>query len=146
MVRSKKSTEYRNSALDKLIENPYSFSKINNTKPRVFPITQSKKKFTYSGSYAYKRTHMHHPLNPLPPSAFKYDYEPVEYAIKNCHDPTLPHKVKKVLAKVVGCDHVIQHTNGMYEIRLYNGKSVVINTSDGYDLGGNKTLKHRSRR
>lgn len=145
IVRTKRSTEFRNNVLDKLIENPHSFSKINNTKPRVFPITQTKKKFTYSGPTRKKYTH--HSLNPLPASAFKYDYDPVEPAVKNCRDPTLPHNVRRVVAKLPDCDHVILHSNGIHEIRLYSGKSIVINTTNGYGyMGGKKTLKRRSRK
>ena len=98
---------------------------------REFPITSSKKTFP---KVPKNMTSKNGPLYPLITSATK---SPTERKRRECNYNRLPYKVRYAIASEgsKNCDYVIQYSIGVYEIRLENGNSIVVNTRSGYGSG-----------
>ena len=101
------------------------------TKPREFPITASNKMFP---KVPKNMTSKNGPLYPLITPATK---SPTERKRRECNYNRLPHKVRYAIASAGtrNCNHVIQYSIGVYEIRLENGNSIIVNTTSGYGSG-----------
>jgi len=112
---------------------------------REFPITPNK---TFP-KIPKNMTSKNGPLYPLITSATK---SPTEIKRRECNYNRLPHKVRYAIASEGSrnCKYVIQYSMGVYEIRLENGNSIIVNTSSGYGSGIKtrkiKNKKKKSRR
>jgi len=112
---------------------------------REFPIT-SNKKFP---KIPKNMTSKNGPLYPLITPATK---SPTEKIRRKCNYCRLPDNVRYaiVIEGSKNCNHVIQYSNGVYEIRLDNGNSIIVNTTSGYGSGVKtrriKNKKKKSRR
>jgi len=98
---------------------------------REFPITASNKMFP---KVPKNMTSKNRPLYPLIISATK---SPTERKRRECNYNRLPYKVRYEIARAgsTNCNHVIQYSIGVYEIRLENGNSIIVNTTSGYGSG-----------
>lgn len=116
------------------------------SKQREFPITESKKTFP---KVPKNMTSKNGPLYPLITSATK---SPIERKRRECNYTKLPHKVRYEIARAGtrNCKYVNQYSIGVYEIRLENGNSIIVNTRSGYGSGIKtrkiKNKKKKSRR
>lgn len=116
------------------------------TKPREFPITASNKMFP---KVPKNMTSKNGPLYPLITSATK---SPTERKRRECNYNKLPPKVRYAIASAgsKNCNYVIQYSMGVYEIRLENGNSIIVNTTSGYGSGiktrQQKIKKNKSRK
>ena len=135
------------------------------TAQKEFPITTPKKRFLtleqkeqqkeqqQQQQQQQKGTIKNSSLYPLITYATK---SPTEKKRRECNYYKLPLKVRSVIASEGSrnCKHVNQYSIGVYEIRLENGNSIIVNTHSGYGSGiktrrrknKNKNKKNKSRR
>lgn len=114
------------------------------SKQKEFPITASNKMFP---KVPKNMTSKNGPLYPLITSATK---SPTERKRRECNYNRLPEKVRYEIARAGSrnCDYVIQYSIGVYEIRLENGNSIIVNTTSGYGSGikTRRIKKNKSRK
>ena len=134
------------------------------TAQKEFPITTPKKRFLtleqkeqeqkeQQKEQEQKGTIKNSSLYPLITYATK---SPTEKIKRECNYYKLPPKVRFAIANEGSrnCKHVNQYSIGVYEIRLENGNSIIVNTHSGYGSGiktrrqknKNKNKKNKSRR
>jgi hypothetical protein len=112
--------------------------------------THLKKQITKMNSQT--KTRANHPLYPI---LTPEDKSPIRSRVRNCDYHRLPQEVQSAIRSInrgafgkLRCIHVTQYSTGVYDIRLNDDSSIIINRDAGKKTRRrkNKNKKNKSRR